>query len=60
MVSAHNHPSARSGIDAKRKLGKEAKDSAWYYEQPITDKAAPIKDHVAFCRWSEASKREFC
>ncbi|KAF6221693.1 hypothetical protein HO133_001661 [Letharia lupina] len=28
--------------------GKEAKDAAWYYPETITDKAAPIKDHVAF------------
>ncbi|CAF9933717.1 hypothetical protein IMSHALPRED_009449 [Imshaugia aleurites] len=30
--------------------GKEAQDAAWYYPEPLTDKAAPIKDHVAFCR----------
>jgi uncharacterized protein (DUF427 family) len=28
--------------------GKEIKDAAWYYPSP-KDKAAHIKDHVAFC-----------
>ena len=37
--------------------GKEAKDAAWYYPEPITDKAAPIKDHVAFCRRDDISKK---
>ncbi|KAL8729590.1 MAG: hypothetical protein Q9166_004670 [cf. Caloplaca sp. 2 TL-2023] len=30
--------------------GQEAKDAAWYYPDTITDKAAPLKDHVAFCK----------
>ena len=50
MVCRHNHASARSSIDTKNPIGKEAKDAAWYYPETITDKAAPIKDHVAFCR----------
>ena len=29
--------------------GKEAKGAAWYYPSPRTDKAAPLKDYVAFC-----------
>ncbi|MCJ1278004.1 hypothetical protein MMC21_005818 [Puttea exsequens] len=28
--------------------GNKAKDAAWYYPQPKTEKAAPIKDYVAF------------
>ncbi|KAL2038760.1 hypothetical protein N7G274_008518 [Stereocaulon virgatum] len=28
--------------------GKEAKDAAWYYPDPKTSKAMPLKDHVAF------------
>lgn len=35
--------------DIENPIGKEVKDAAWYYPEPITDKAAPIKDHVAFC-----------
>jgi len=33
-------------------IGKEAKDAAWYYPEPKTDKAAKLKDHVAFCKLS--------
>lgn len=39
-------------------IGKEVRDAAWYYPEPITDKAAPIKDHVAFCMWSEAWRKD--
>ena len=31
--------------------GKEAKDAAWYYPEPTTEKAEKIKDHVAFCEF---------
>ena len=30
--------------------GNTLKDAAWYYPTP-KDKAAHIKDHVAFCEW---------
>lgn len=30
--------------------GKELKDSAWYYPEPM-EKAVHIKDHVAFCEY---------
>jgi len=30
--------------------GKELKDGAWYYPQPL-EKATHIKDHVAFCEY---------
>ena len=32
-------------------LGKEAKDAAWYYPKPATERAEKIKDHVAFCEF---------
>ncbi|KAL8823515.1 MAG: hypothetical protein Q9191_005786 [Dirinaria sp. TL-2023a] len=32
--------------------GKEAKDAAWYYPQPTTERAAKLKDHIAFCQWN--------
>lgn len=38
--------------------GKEAKDAAWYYPEPITDKAAPIKDHIAFYKTKVEIKSE--
>ena len=44
-----NRSSAKSTADIGKPIGKEVKDAAWYYPEPITDKAAPIKDHVAFC-----------
>ena len=28
--------------------GKELKNAAWTYEAPITDRAEPIKDYIAF------------
>ena len=33
--------------------GKKEEDAAWYYPEPITDKAAKIKDYVAFCTYPE-------
>jgi uncharacterized protein (DUF427 family) len=30
--------------------GKEIKDAAWYYPEPL-EKAVPIKDYVAFCKY---------
>lgn len=30
--------------------GKEATDAAWYYQSPKTDRAAKLKDFVAFCK----------
>lgn len=32
-------------------LGKEAKEAAWYYPKPTTDRAEKLKDHVAFCEF---------
>ena len=32
-------------------LGKEAKDAAWYYPKPATERAEKIKDYVAFCEF---------
>ena len=29
--------------------GAEAKDAAWYYPEPLTDRAAKLKNYVAFC-----------
>ena len=34
----------------KGNTGKEAKDAAWYYAEPKTEKANNIKDHIAFCK----------
>ena len=33
--------------------GKEAKDAAWYYPEPVTERANGLKDYFAFCksRW---------
>ncbi|KAL8868300.1 MAG: hypothetical protein Q9174_005083, partial [Haloplaca sp. 1 TL-2023] len=31
---------------------KEVKDGAWYYAHPITERAEPLKDWVAFCELS--------
>lgn len=31
-------------------LGTKLQDAAWYYPEP-KEKAANIKDHVAFCKW---------
>ena len=31
--------------------GQEAKGAAWYYPTTKTDRAAPLKDHVAFCKF---------
>ncbi|KAG8532790.1 uncharacterized protein KY384_002668 [Bacidia gigantensis] len=30
-------------------LWTEAKDAAWYYPHPATDRAKGLKDYVAFC-----------
>ena len=35
--------------------GQEAKDAAWYYPQPKTEKAEKLKDHVAFCKSNSCS-----
>ena len=32
-------------------LGKEAKDAAWYYAKPVSERAEKIKDYVAFCEY---------
>ena len=32
--------------------GQEAKDAAWYYKEPKTERAMSLKDHVAFCKYS--------
>ena len=58
MVCTNNHLKARFQADLSPFVGKEVKDAAWYYPEPITDKAAPIKDHVAFCRWNEAERKD--
>ncbi|KAI4163955.1 MAG: hypothetical protein LQ342_002452 [Letrouitia transgressa] len=31
--------------------GQESKDAAWYYPEPKTDRAKPLKDHIAFCEF---------
>ncbi|KAL8717459.1 MAG: hypothetical protein Q9225_005298 [Loekoesia sp. 1 TL-2023] len=28
--------------------GKEVKDAAWYYPEPVTERASGLKDYVAF------------
>lgn len=58
MVNMEHASNARCKADIV--IGKDAKDAAWYYPEPITDKAAPIKDHVAFCKYSELSTMNAC
>ncbi|KAK0508691.1 hypothetical protein JMJ35_008967 [Cladonia borealis] len=38
--------------------GQGAKDAAWYYPSPKTDKASPLKDHVAFYKTKVDVKSE--
>ncbi|MCJ1459009.1 hypothetical protein MMC28_009386 [Mycoblastus sanguinarius] len=38
--------------------GKEAKDAAWYYAEPKTEKANNIKDHIAFYKTKVDVKSE--
>ena len=30
-------------------IGNKAEGAAWYYASPLTDRAAGLKDYVAFC-----------
>ncbi len=57
MVCTDNLSSARFRAEKEKPIGKEANEAAWYYPEPLTDKAAPIKDHVAFCKRSEVSRK---
>ena len=56
MVCINNYLKAKFYADVSPFKGNEVKEAAWYYPETITDKAAPIKDHVAFCRWNEERK----
>ena len=42
------------------KLGQEAKDAAWYYPKPKTERAEKIKDYIAFCKLRPFSYTSGC